>query len=105
MAFVSQLRSGIRKGRPGMVRFVSFRKTKSGATGGVVSKDIGLRGTRIDIQIDEENKTIRIGRYENGVKVNERQGSFSCSISVFEIVGNIRISLTDGNDGWWYGEY
>ncbi|MGE5989779.1 hypothetical protein ACQJ21_26875 [Klebsiella michiganensis] len=106
MAFVSQLgQYQKRNGRGPGNRFVSFRKTKSGTTGGLITEDTGLRGTKIDIQIDAETKTIRLGKFENGVKVNSRQGSFSCSVSVFNAVGKIRISLTDGGDGWWYGSY
>ena len=71
----------------------------------MVTKDTGLRGTKIDIQIDAETKTIRIGKSENGVKVNKQWGSFACSASVLNTVGNGRISLTDGGDGWWYGSY
>jgi hypothetical protein len=106
MAFISQLGTiPKRSGRVPGSKFVSFRKTKSGATGGLITKDTGLRGTKIDIQIDEDNKTIRLGEYENGVMVTQRQGVFSCSVSVFNAVGKCRISLTDGGDGWWYGSY
>lgn len=106
MAFISQLGAiPKRSGRVPGSKFVSFRKTKSGATGGLITKDTGLRGTKIDIQIDGDNKTIRLGKFENGVKVNSRQGSFSCSVSVFNAVGKTRISLTNGGDGWWYGSY
>lgn len=106
MAFVSQLgQYQKRNGRMPGDRFVSFRKTKSGYTGGLITKDTGLRGTRIDIQIDKETKTIRVGKYEKGVKVNSRHGSFACSVSVFKEVGKCRIPLTDGGDGWWYGSY
>lgn len=106
MAFISQLGTIPKSsGRVPCSKFVSFRKTKSGATGGLITKDTGLRGTKIDIQIDEDNKTIRLGEYENGVMVTQRQGVFSCSVSVFNAVGKCRISLTDGGDGWWYGSY
>ncbi|HBX8312494.1 TPA: hypothetical protein MG803_21115 [Klebsiella pneumoniae] len=106
MAFVSQLgKYQKRNGRRPGFRFVSFRKLKSGATGGMVTKDTGLRGTKIDIQIDAETKTIRLGKSENGVKVNQQWGSFACSSSVLNAVGKGRISLTDGGDGWWYGSY
>lgn len=87
MAFISQLGTIPKSsGRVPGSKFVSFRKTKSGATGGLITKDTGLRGTKIDIQIDEDNKTIRLGEYENGVMVTQRQGVFSCSVSVFNAV-------------------
>jgi hypothetical protein len=101
MAFISQLGTiPKRSGRVPGSKFVSFRKTKSGATGGLITKDTGLRGTKIDIQIDEDNKTIRLGEYENGVMVTQRQGVFSCSVSVFNAVGKCRISrLMAGTGG------
>ena len=55
MAFISQLGTIPKSsGRVPGSKFVSFRKTKSGATGGLITKDTGLRGTKIDIQIDED---------------------------------------------------
>lgn len=106
MAFISQLGPQHKRNarRPG-TKFISFRKTNSGATGGLVTADTGLRGGKIDIQIDTETKTIRVGKCDSGVKVNTRQGTFSCSICVFNAVGKCRISLTDGGDGWWCGSY
>ena len=48
MAFISQLGTiPKRSGRVPGSKFVSFRKTKSGATGGLITKDTGLRGTKI----------------------------------------------------------
>lgn len=105
MAFISQLAPQRRNGRKPGTKFISFRKTNSGATGGLVTADTGLRGWKIDIQIDYETKTIRVGKCETGVKVSSWQGSFSCSASVFNAVGKCRITLTDGGDGWWYGNY
>lgn len=67
--------------------------------------DTGLRGGRIDIQIDKEKRMIRIGKKEDGISVNLKNGTFSCSIKVFEIIGKQRIFLEDGGDGWWYGRY
>ncbi len=110
MAFISQLSPQLapqqgRKGRPPGTKFISFRKTSTGATGGFVTADTGLRGGEIDIQIDAETKTLRVGKCDSGVKVSARLGTFSCSISVFNTVGKCRISLTDSGDGWWYGSY
>ncbi|EPY4328964.1 hypothetical protein ACXDJA_002589 [Klebsiella variicola] len=106
MAFISQLAPQHRRnGRTPGTKFISFRKTNSGATGGLVTADTGLRGGKIDIQIEAETKTIRVGKCDSGVKVNMRQGTFSCSICVFNVVGKCRIPLTDGGDGWWYGKY
>ncbi|HFQ6936239.1 TPA: hypothetical protein ACHSNL_001854 [Klebsiella variicola] len=106
MAFISQLAPQQRRnGRTPGTKFISFRKTSSGATGGLVTADTGLRGGKIDIQIDAETKTLRVGRCDSGVKVSSQQGTFSCSICVFNTVGKCRISLTDGGDGWWYGNY
>lgn len=100
MAFVSQ------KNMNGWVKTpsVRFRKTKSGAGGGSVSKAVPLRGERIDIQIDEDTRQIRLGIDEKGVSCHAT-GSFSCSLNVFQIVGDKRIDLTEGEDGWWYGKY
>lgn len=99
MAFVSQL-----KQRLNTIDSVKFRKTKSGAGGGHLSKGIPLRGKRIDIQIDVEKKAIRIGAYDAGVACNYG-GTFSCSISVFNIIGETPVELTEKEDGWWYGNY
>ncbi|WP_312999659.1 hypothetical protein [Leclercia sp.] len=104
MAFVSQI--GFRRAtsphrsKPS----VRFRKTTSGAGGGTVSKSVPLREKRIDIQIDEEAKQIRMGVNPEGVSCG-KNGSFSCSIFVFKLVGSESIALTDGGDGWWYGSY
>lgn len=100
MAFVSQ------RNMNGWARTpsVRFRKTKSGAGGGSVSKQVPLRGKRIDIQIDEDARQVRLGTDQKGVSCGAG-GSFSCSLNVFRIVGDKRIDLTDGGDGWWYGKY
>ena len=104
MAFVSQI-VGKGLGRKKSSKSVSFRKTASGACGGYVASDTGLRGSRIDIQIDKEKRMIRIGNKGGGISVNLKNGTFSCSIKVFEIIGKQKISLEDGGDGWWYGRY
>ncbi|NDO80155.1 hypothetical protein CJP72_05005 [Citrobacter sp. NCU1] len=83
---------------------VRFRQIKSGYGGGSVSKKVPLRGKRIDIQIDEDTKSIRLGVDKDGVSCSAT-GTFSCSLKVFQIVGCERIDLEDGNDGWWYGKY
>lgn len=100
MAFVSQRNMNGWTKSPS----VRFRKTKSGAGGGSVSKSVPLRGERIDIQIDEEARKVRLGIHQLGVSCSA-SGSFSCSLNVFRIVGDKRIDLTDGEDGWWYGDY
>lgn len=99
MAFVSQLKQRLKT-----LDSVKFRRTKSGAGGGYLSKGIPLRGKRIDIQIDEETKAIRIGEFEEGVACNYG-GTFSCSINVFNIIGENPVELTESEDGWWYGKY
>lgn len=100
MAFVSQRNmNGYVKGPS-----VKFRQTKSGAGGGHISKTVPLRGERIDIQIDQGERQVRIGIDKKGVSCNAA-GTFSCSLNVFRIVGDKKIELTDGKDGWWYGEY
>ena len=100
MAFVSQRNiKGWQKSPT-----VRFRKTKSGAGGGSISKAVPLRGNRIDIQIDEEARKVRLGIDQQGVSCNAT-GSFSCSLNIFRIVGDKKIDLTDGDDGWWYGDY
>lgn len=83
---------------------IRFRKTASGAGGGYVTNSVPLRGKRIDIQIDEETKQLRIGENEKGVSCG-KTGSFSCSRAIFGFVGGESILLTDAGDGWWYGSY
>ncbi len=83
---------------------VKFRQTKSGAGGGSISKSVPLRGERIDIQIDEQERKIRLGADQRGVSCNAT-GTFSCSVKVYQIIGDKRINLSDGGDGWWYGNY
>ena len=100
MAFVSQRNMNGWTKSPS----VRFRKTKSCAGGGCVSKAVPLRGERIDIQIDEETRQVRLGVDQKGVSCNAT-GTFSCSLNVFRIVGDQRIDLKDGGDGWWYGNY
>ncbi|RBO13337.1 hypothetical protein [Pantoea sp. 3_1284] len=104
MAFQSQI--GFRRA-PAPHRskpFAKFRKTSSGAGGGTISNSVPLREKRIDIQIDEETMQIRIGENASGVSCG-KNGSFSCSLAIFKIVGSESILLTDGGDGWWYGSY
>ncbi|EMC7877747.1 hypothetical protein [Enterobacter roggenkampii] len=100
MAFVSQRNINGRQKSPS----VRFRKTKSGAGGGSISKAVPLRGKRIDIQIDEGTRKVRLGIDQQGVSCNAT-GSFSCSLNIFRIVGDKKIDLTYGDDGWWYGDY
>ena len=100
MAFVSQRNINGRQKSPS----VRFRKTKSGAGGGSISKAVPLRGKRIDIQIDEGTRKVRLGIDQQGVSCNAT-GSFSCSLNIFRIVGDKKIDLTYGYDGWWYGDY
>lgn len=102
MAFISQVQG---KGRQKASKSISIRKIKSGSCGGLVAADTGLRGSRIDIQIDEERRMIRIGEKEGGIFVSSKSGCFSCSIRVFRIIGKKKIPLEDGGDGWWYGRY
>jgi hypothetical protein len=57
MAFVSQLGKYQKcNGRKPGIRFVSFRKLKSGATGGMVTKDTGLRGTKLIFRLTQKQK-------------------------------------------------
>ncbi|ECD4212437.1 hypothetical protein E0X15_12585 [Salmonella enterica subsp. enterica serovar Gatuni] len=100
MAFVSQRNiSGHVKGPS-----IRFRQTKSGAGGGTISKAAPFRGERIDIQVCEESRRVRIGIDQRGVSCGAA-GQFSCSLNVYRIVGDKRIDITDGGDGWWYGNY
>jgi hypothetical protein len=108
MAFVSQIGLATSKGRRGAVKlapFVVFRRSKSGACCGNLNRSMPFRGEQIDIQIDEEARQIRIGRDENGYRVEPKGGQFSCSIRLLEILGSERIFLTLADDGWWYGSY
>lgn len=104
MAFVSQI-VGRGKGRRKLSKILAIWKTAEGRTGGRVASDTGLRGRLVDLQIDEETRKVRIGESESGIRVNQKNGAFSCYIRVFEIVGKQKISLEDGGDGWWYGRY
>ncbi|EOI3465046.1 hypothetical protein ACMSW1_002523 [Cronobacter dublinensis] len=108
MAFVSQIGIAKKSKRPGSVKlppFVVFRKSKSGACCGNLNRSMPFRGERIDIQIDEESKKIRIRQDENGYRVEPKGGQFSCSIRLLEILGGERIFMTLSEDGWWYGDY
>lgn len=108
MVFVSQIGLSTNKKRQGALKlppFVVFRRSKSGACCGNLNRSMPFRGEQIDIQIDEEARQIRIGRDENGYRVEPKGGQFSCSIRLFEILGAERIFLTLADDGWWYGSY
>lgn len=108
MAFISQIGLATNKGRQGASKlppFVVFRRSKSGACCGNLNRSMPFRGEQIDIQIDEDAKQIRIGRYENGYRVEPKGGQFSCSLRIFQILGCERIFLTQADDGWWYGSY
>jgi len=103
MAFISQIGKKSSGAKPSR-RMLHIRKTASGATGGMISEDTGLRDRKIDIQIDEESRILRVREADNGVKVHSK-GTFSCSICVFKITGKQKIGLTQREDGWWYGNY
>lgn len=100
MAFVSQRSMGGYAKGPS----IRFRQTKSGAGGGTISKAVPFRNERIDIQICEESRRVRIGIDQRGVSCGAN-GSFSCSLNVYRIVGDKKIDIEDGGDGWWYGNY
>ena len=75
MAFISQRNmSGHVKGP-----IIRFRQTKSGAGGGTISKAAPFRGERIDIQVCEESRRVRIGIDQRGVSCGAA-GQFSCSL-------------------------
>ena len=99
MAFISQIKPGYP-----YKHFIKFKKNTSGSGGGRVSSGIGFKDKKIDIQIDFEEKNIRIGECENGFSC-DANGTFSCPNRVTDTVGTERILLTDGGDGWWYGSY
>lgn len=107
MAFISHRKMGGRRGgKEAGAPFISFRLTKNGKTYlGALNKSVPLRGKRIDLQIDKEAKRIRIGECESGVLVNTKSGQFSCGRPLFEAIGHLKIPLTKGSDGWWYGSY
>lgn len=111
MAYVSQanISKELGRGRGSKTPSISFRMTKSGSTGCRVTKVTGLYSESIDIQIDEEESKLRIGKAENAYKVSD-QGSFSVSKRVLRMVAkgdlsSVRVELSQGNDGWWYGSY
>ena len=62
----------------------------------------------MDLQLDEENKVLRVRACENGIRVHAG-GSFSFAKLVLKkITGDkehISIALTLEDDGWWYGSY
>lgn len=103
MTFVSLLNK--HKTRKTNSPFVKFRKTASGSTGGCFNKSVQLHGKSVDIEIDYESKKLRISEHPEGYCVAKKVGTFSCSSLVFDEVGNERIYLTLGDDGWWYGSY
>ena len=103
MAFVSVLdlrKTGPKSKGPS----IKFRKTMSHSGGGYVSSVIPLRGKRMQIEIDDELKKIRISESNSGVSV-AASGTFSCPIGVYKIVGGNKINLELSEDGWWYGSY
>lgn len=102
MAFISQIHR--HHGRNSLPPSVTFSLSGKGGCVGRVSKATPFCGKRIDIQIDELVKMIRIGERKDGVSCS-KGGSFSCSRAVNAMVGSERIALTDGGDGWWYGSY
>lgn len=88
-----------------MPPFVRFRKGKGSVVSASLNKAVPLRGKRVDIQIDKEARRIRIGERKDGLLVDLRGGRFSCGKAIFAEVGDRRIWLTQGEDGWWYGSY
>jgi len=107
MAFISE----VHKSRGGGGRrphqnpaAVRFRKTPSGSGGGTMTNGVPFRAMKIDIQIEEESRSIRINRDDKGVSCG-KNGTFSCSLEIYKIVGSEPIPLYEGGDGWWYGKY
>lgn len=106
MEFVSQVKNRVRvRGKPS----ISFRLIKSGSTGVHVSKLTGLYEERIDIEIDEERKVLRLVSHPDGFKVGKK-GSFSCSKKIFLTISpksniSVTIPLGVGEDGLLYGSY
>lgn len=103
MTFVSLMNKA--KSRKPSSPFVKFRKNKSGSSGGCFNRAMPFRGKSVDIEIDYDNKKIRVAENPEGFRVDNRLGVFSCSSLIFDEVGAERIYLTLGDDGWWYGSY
>lgn len=109
MAFESQVKKLRLRGRGVGQPIISFRMTTSGSTGVHVSKATCLSGERIDIEIDEERKMLRVGLIADGFQVS-KTGSFSCSKRIFRTIcpnsnNTIRVPLELHQDGLWYGSY
>lgn len=106
MVFVSQVKNRVRvRGKPS----ISFRLIKSGSSGVHVSKLTGLYEERIDIEIDDERKVLRLVLHPEGFQVG-KTGSFSCSKRIFRTISpksnrSVTITLGNGVDGLLYGSY
>lgn len=106
MAFISMREfSSLKPGRDSDKPNVIFRLAKSGSTNGRFNKACPFHGKRVDIQIDEETKRIRIRQDDSGVSVHEKSGQFGLSVRVVKIVGTKKIYISALEDGWWYGSY
>lgn len=111
MAYVSQanISKELGRGRGSKTPSISFRMTKSGSTGCRVTKVTGLYSESIDIQIDEEESKLRIGKVDGAYNVSD-QGTFSVSKRVLRMVAkgsdvSVRVELSKADDGWWYGSF
>lgn len=106
MAFVSQVKNRVRmRGKPS----ISFRLIKSGSSGVHVSKLTGLHEERIDIEIDDERRVLRLVLHPEGFQVG-KTGSFSCSKKIFRTISPksnspVTIPLVVRSDGLLYGSY
>ena len=105
MAFVSQRKPMGGKYQNCREPFIRFRKSLSGACCGSINRAVPFRGKRIELEIDFDEKLLRISEHPEGFSVEPSGGQFSCSKSVVEEVGTERIWLTLHEDGWWYGNY
>ncbi|EJN8753885.1 hypothetical protein NR415_002344 [Salmonella enterica] len=106
MAFVSVREFAIKAlGRDAEQPNVVFRISKSGSANGRFNKSCPFGGHRVDFQIDEHSKKIRVRADDSGLSVHKGTGQFSASKEVFKILGPQKIFITESDDGWWYGSY
>ncbi|EOV9552185.1 hypothetical protein ACN5L0_001601 [Cronobacter turicensis] len=108
MGFVSL--NDMRASTPSKEPSVTFRKNGVGYITKAIYGD--KKPSTIEVQIDMAEKKVRIKTGENFLqKLNGRVGhTFSLpKAAAKEVIppgeSSLKITLTEGEDGWWYGEY
>ncbi|EPS2706728.1 hypothetical protein [Cronobacter turicensis] len=108
MAFVSL--NEMRVTTPSKAPSVTFRANGVGYITKAIYRD--KKPSTIEVQIDISEKKVRLKTGDNFLqKLNGRVGhTFSLpKAAAKEVIppaeSSIKIILTEGEDGWWYGEY